>query len=115
MKLTKEQFVKYVNTYQRIVEEENQIWGSLNLTGSSWTPGEWVTEYYNLLSDLCELDEDNWMGTTLDWYCFETEFGRRNVTIYVKDTRTDQVYELKIKNAAALYDYITNGYVEEDE
>ena len=106
MRLSKEEFIEYVNKYESMMKDEHDLINILNVN-PEWKPSEWLNNYYDLLSRLCELPENPIYGTDLDWYCYETEFGKN------KDFRviTDGVKRWDIKDAGALYDYLI--YIEE--
>lgn len=100
MKLSKKQFCIAVNTFHDMLEQENKLLDVLNIT-PEWVPGEWVNNYYDLLSELCELEEDPQIGTILDWFCFEIDFGKD------KDNKIYNGYkEWTINSPEILYDYI---------
>ena len=100
MKLSKRQFCIAVRTYQSMQEEEREITTALGIV--EWNPSDWINDYYELLSDMCELEEDHNMGTILDWFVFETDFGRRKdyCKIY------DEGKTWTIDSPEVLYDYI---------
>ena len=104
MKLNKRQFCIAVETYKEMLEEQDELLDALN-ANPEWKPGEWIINYYDLLSDLCELDEDPYIGTDLDWFCFETDFGRRKDMCKVFDHETSRTW--RIESPEILYDYIT--------
>lgn len=103
MKLTKEQFIKALNAYEQMYNEEGELLNALNVN-PEWTPSKWINEYYDLLSSLCEFDEDDELyrdyGTPLDWYCFEWEFGLKNAAIYEGEI------ERPLDTPERLYDFI---------
>lgn len=101
MRLTKEEFVNAVNTYQKMLAEECEIIDVMDMC-PEWKPGTWVNEYYNLLSSMCELEENDIYGTDLDWFCYDTAFGENE-----KFTKVyDGVTEWNITNPEILYDFI---------
>lgn len=102
MRLSKEEFVTYVNRYEQMLKEEDVIITNLDVN-PEWKPSGWLNSFYDLLHDMCELKEDVIYGTTLDWFCWETEFGKREDMrlIQNRDGKTWDIYD-----AAALYDYI---------
>ena len=104
MKLDKAQFCTAVETYKVMLKEQDELLDALN-ANIEWKPGEWINNYYDLLSDLCELDEDPYIGTDLDWFCFETDFGRRKDMCKVFDHETSRTW--RIETPDILYDYIT--------
>ena len=104
MKLNKRQFCMAVETYQTMWEEESAIIDMLDLS-PEWKCGEWVNNYYELLTELCELEEDSYIGTDLDWYCFETDFGKRKDYCKVYDIETGRTWT--ITTPEILYDFIT--------
>ena len=104
MQLDKRQFCIAVDTYRDMLTEEEMIQNALDI-GTEWKPGEWITNYYELLSDVCDLEVDNNFGTDLDWFCFETDFGRRKDYCKVFDPETSRTWT--IENSETLYDYIT--------
>lgn len=101
MRLTKEEFVKAVNKYEKMLAEECEIIDVMDMC-PEWKPGTWVNEYYNLLSDMCELEENDIYGTDLDWFCFETKFGTDEDFTKVYD----DVTEWNITSPEILYDFI---------
>ena len=103
MKLTKAQFCKYVNKYKEMLDEEDRILKTLDC-GMEWAPSRWITEYYNLISDMCELPENLDFGTDLDWFCFETNFGRDDKMNKVYDP--NKTWPWNINSPEVLYDYI---------
>lgn len=106
MKLDKRQFCTAVDTYRSMVDEESKIIEALDIT-PEWKMGEWVNNYYELLSDLCDLEEDSYIGTDLDWFCFETDFGRRKDWCKVYDHETGRTWT--IETPEILYDFITRN------
>lgn len=102
MKLTKNEFLIYMSTYMKMCEEEEQVVNVLGIDFEN-TMSHWIDNYYNLISDLCEL-KDEGFGSTLDWWCFETDFGKRNAAIL----NEDGTVFFEIPDAAALYDYLVN-------
>lgn len=106
MKLDKRQFCIAVDTYKSMLAEEQMIQNALDI-GVEWVPGEWIHSYYELLSDLCELEEDPYVGTDLDWFCYETNFGRRKDMCKVFDTETSRTWT--IETPETLYDFITRN------
>ena len=103
MKLTKNQFCTYVDTYQKMIDQENQLLELLNMN-PEWAPSEWLNNYYEMLRDLCELPDDPHYGNDLDWFCFECDFGR--------DETMNKIYSANksspwyIKDSSTLYDFI---------
>ncbi len=79
MRLNKKEFCSAVKLYQRMYDEESYIIDALGIV-PEWKPSEWLTAYYNFLSDMCDFDENEYEnpgGTALDYYCFELDFGRK--------------------------------------
>ena len=105
MKLSKEQFVKYVNRYEQMLKQENEI---LNVLGgiSEWAPSDWINSFYDLFSEMCELKESLVFGTSLNWFCFETDFGKENNIVEIKEKNGSVISVIEIDSAAALYDYL---------
>jgi len=85
-----------------MLEEENQIIDALDMS-PEWKGSEWINSYYELLTDLCELEEDQYIGTDLDWFCFETDFGRKEDYCKVYDNGKTW----RITTPDILYDFIT--------
>lgn len=102
MRLTKEEFVKAVNTYQKMLEEENEVMKVFDIMNPEWIGGRWIDEYYNLLSKMCELEKDELFGTDLDWFCYDTAFGENEELTKVYDGVT----EWNITSPEILYDFI---------
>lgn len=103
MKLTKEQFIYFVYEYQDMRAKENKILKALGGC-AEWAPSEWINSFYDLLSKMCEL-KDSPNGTTLDWFCFETDFGEDEPFI-LREEPDGAITEIVIDSAAALYDYL---------
>lgn len=101
MRLTKEEFVEAVNKYKQMLEEEYEIIDLIDVS-PEWKPGTWVNEYYNLLSNMCELEENDIYGTDLDWFCYDTAFGEYEEFTKVYDGTT----EWNITSPEILYDFI---------
>lgn len=81
MKLNKTQFCTYINKYREMLEQEDEILEVLKVD-SEWAPSDWISNYYEVLSDMCELPKSKNTGTLLDWFVFDTNFGEvRNVVL----------------------------------
>lgn len=104
MKLDKAQFCTAVETYKVMLEEQDELLDALN-ANIEWKPGEWINNYYDLLSDLCELEIDELYGSDLDWFCFDTKFGTDKEMNKVYDTETGRTW--RIESPEILYDFIT--------
>lgn len=107
MKLDKRQFCIAVETYKEMMDEEEDIVQALDI-GPEWKGAEWLQNYYDLLSDLCELEEDPYIGTDLDWFCYETNFGRRKDMCKVYDHETGRTWTIETPDI--LYDFITREW-----
>ena len=105
MRLIKEEFVNAVNCYEEMTKAEQQMADALGMTTCEWEPFKFVSNYYDLLSQVCELPEDSVMGTDLDYYCFEKNFGKDGCKIY-----SSAAGEVEIHNASELYDFIMKSY-----
>lgn len=106
MKLSKRQFCIAVNTYKEMLEEENHLLDALEI-GPDWKPGEWINSYYELLTDLCELEVDELYGSDLDWFCFDAKFGANKDMNKIFDTETGRTWH--IESPEILYDFITRN------
>lgn len=104
MKLDKRQFCIAVDTFRDMLTEQEMIIDALDMS-PEWKPGEWISNYYDLLSDICDLDVDDNYGTDLDWFCFETDFGRRKDYCKVYDQETGRTWTIETPDI--LYDFIT--------
>ena len=100
MKLSKKEFCTAVNTYKSMLEEETKFLDAFDIS-PEWKPGEWINNYYEFLSDMCELEENPNYGTILDWFCFDMNFGRDEDSKIFEGSRTWRVNSPEI-----LYDYI---------
>ena len=110
MKLTKNQFIKYVNKFEEMLKQENDILDILKIN-PEWIPSEWINTYYDFLNDMCELEVDPLCGTTLDWWIFETNFGSKDSVIepiIIVDGKS-----IGLDDASALYDYLMGYEVKE--
>lgn len=110
MRLTEEEFIKAIDKYSDMEDMNSHITHSLGVV--EWEPNEWLTEYLNLFKQQCDLKgflKDDTCGDIIDWFIFETEYGRREDlnTIIVYDNEFDSETTWVIDSAAALYGYIT--------
>lgn len=96
-----------MKTYQTMLEEETQLLQALD-SSPEWVGAHWIESYYELLSEMCELEEDDYTGTDLDWFCFETNFGRKEDYCRVYDEHTGNTW--RITTPEVLYDFITRDY-----
>lgn len=103
MRMTKKQFCNAIETYQNMVEQYHEVAAVLNI-GPETVFDFWIDNYYILIQDLCELEENNLYGTDLDWFVFDTDYGRREDMnrIYLDDGRV-----WTINSPEILYDFIT--------
>ena len=106
MKLSKRQFCIAVNTYKTMLEEEQKIVEVLDI-GPEWKGAEWIESYYELLSDMCELEVDELYGSDLDWFCYDTKFGTDKDMNKVYDIKTSRTW--RIESPEILYDFITRN------
>ena len=104
MKLSKRQFCIAVETFKEMMEEENDLINAFDIS-PEWKPGHWISNYYELLEDLCELEIDDLYGSDLSWFCFETDFGRNKDMNKIYDTETGRTW--RIESPEILYDFIT--------
>ena len=77
MRFTKEEFIKAVNTYEEMYNEESNIIHALDIS-PEWVPRNWLREYYDLITSMCDFTEeelDSASGTVLDIYCYYLDFG----------------------------------------
>lgn len=103
MRLTKGEFCTAVDTYKSMLEEEREIVETLNI--GEWKPAWWIDSYYELLTDLCDLEANAFVGTDLDWFCFDANFGENKDCNKIYDTETGLTW--RIETPEILYDYIT--------
>ena len=99
MRLTEREFIDYLELYKKMYDEETQILNSLGTY--EWKPSDWLLNFYNLLSDMCDLPVDDNFETLLDWWCFTTNFGKENNIKTSFDGK-----EFQIVTAKNLYDFI---------
>ena len=97
MRLTKDEFINCVKTFKEMYDEESNILNALD-SSPDWKPGNWVINYYNMMSMLCDFTEEQYedvCGTPLDYYCWELDFG----TSENSDIKSvDDLYEYIIKH-----------------
>lgn len=103
MRMTKQQFCDAIETYQSMMEQYDEVAEVLNI-GPETIFDSWIDNYYILIQNLCELEENEIYGTDLDWFVFETDYGRREDMnkIYLDDGRV-----WTINSPEILYDFIT--------
>lgn len=83
MKLTKEQFIYYVNALDKMYQEEDEITSAIGVI--EWKPIEWINKFADFLFEMCEFPENKQLGETeLDWFCYETCFGRDENYNYIE-------------------------------
>lgn len=79
MRLTKEEFCKIIDTFEKMSREESKILEVLK-TDCEWTPSTWISSYANLIDLVCDFtDADITMeyGTSVDYYCYNLDFGKK--------------------------------------
>lgn len=103
MRLTKKEFCTAVDTYKSMLEEQNEMDDVLNI--GAWKPSWWIDNYYELLTDLSDLEVDPMIGTDLDWFCFDAKFGKNKDCNKIYDTETGLTW--RIESPEILYDYLT--------
>mgnify|MGYP007070187135 CR=1 FL=1 len=74
MRLTKDEFVKAVNTVEGLWRADTRIMDLLDVAPEC-DLFRATTEYYEFLRALCEEKENYAYGTELDYYCWELNFG----------------------------------------
>ena len=104
MQLSKRQFCDAVKNFEHMLKElqcmEDALGGELSI------PTKWIDDYYDFLTETCELEEeDAHYGTDLDWFCYETDFGRKKD--YCKIYDQDSGLTWTIESPEILYDYLT--------
>ena len=95
MRLTKDEFINGVNKVKQMHDEETLIINAIDVA-PEWVCGKWLWSYYELLNAMCDLPVNNIIGTDLDWYCWETQFGKHNneITIDIDDGDDCKVYAI---------------------
>lgn len=73
MRFTESEFVNAITLYEKMYREEEQIINALGIN-PEWIPGEWISEYYNIISEMCDFTGEDY--TILDFYCYELNFGK---------------------------------------
>lgn len=102
MRLTKDEFIDGINTIKKMYSEEQQILAALD-TSPEWKCGEWVDNYYNLFIQLCELPENDYYGTDVDYFIYELNFGKDWKPGMVKENGED----IKLTTPEELWDFVT--------
>ena len=92
-----------METYQTMLEDETQLLQALD-SSPEWVGAHWIESYYELLSEMCELEEDDYGDTDLDWFCSETNFGKNVDYRKMYDMNTGRTWD--IKSPEVLYDFI---------
>lgn len=110
MRLTKEEFVYYVNEFEELNNINNACANALDIRGD-WVYDKLIMKYYDLLHNMCDFTEDdNDTESLLDWYCFETDFGKDDNAVILEDDDTERVIDTPEK----LYELIMiSDFVEE--
>jgi len=72
MRLTKEEFVKALNTYESLWRADSHLMDLLNIEPESGLFNA-TNEYYELLRKLCDFPDD--LDSALEHYCWEQDFG----------------------------------------
>ena len=106
MKLSREQFIQSVETFQEMLEEEQEVLSALGVSSdiSDCIFSKWIGNYYDLLTEVCELDRNPLYGNDLDWFCFDTNFGKKKDLAVVEETASGRTWN--IKDANMLYTMI---------
>lgn len=105
MRLTEEEFIGCVNTFERMITEERAVANSLGIR--DWIGDYWSGEYYNFLTDMCDFTKEDFNephGTDLDWYCWDTDFGKSGTV--VKYSVGNTTLSLNVNSPKKLYKLI---------
>ena len=112
MRLNKEEFVKYVRTYQDMLDRSIAVSNLMGISHDNWVVSDFAMKYYDFLHDMCELPINDKIGSDLDWWCFETDFGRVNNTEVVIEGKAGDKLHMWINTPEDLYDYIMQYVIE---
>ena len=102
MRFTKDEFIEAIETLKEMIEKENKICEVFEC-GFEWVGDKWISEYYHLISKMCELEEDPLFGTDLDYFCWELDFGRKWEEGIIKD---EDGNDIRLKTSEDLWNYI---------
>lgn len=103
MKLTKEQFVKYLKLYETMYLEERRIANALGCS-PHWPPAQWVDNFFDLFSEMCELGAGTPLyGTDLDYFIWDLDFGRN----WEPGAVIENGKEVVLSSPEGLYEYLT--------
>ena len=96
MRLTKEEFLFEMDLLKQMHEDESIIVDLLDVS-PEWIGGKWLWNYYSFINKMCELPINDLIGTDLDWFCWETQFGRRcnEITVDTNDGDDYKVYTIE--------------------
>lgn len=75
MRFTKEEFCTAIDNLEEMCRQERKIFDTLQLSGE-WVLDEWISNYYELIRDMCDIEEDNSLDD-LSYYCGELDFGKK--------------------------------------
>lgn len=109
MRLTREEFIQAIKVIETMINEENSIMNALDIN-PEWTPGTWVNEYYELVSQMCDFRENDYTidyGSDLDYFCWELNFGKNwKPKKWKLGMVADDGEDINFGDAGAVYDYI---------
>ena len=108
MRLTKEEFCAAVDKFEQMCKEEHDLLRALDI-GAEWKPGQWISEYYYFLNDMCDFtpeQETTEYGNNLDYYCFELDFGSKWKPGMIKIDGKELNITYRPKNIIPVRDYL---------
>ena len=74
MRFTESEFIDAITLYEKMYREEDQIINAMDIN-PEWVPGEWISNYYNIIREMCDFAEEDY-DTALEFYCYELDFGK---------------------------------------
>jgi len=104
MKLTRDQFNRAVNNYITMSKQLENLCDAMGCYAEN-VFDTWQSYYYDLLTECCDFTEedfDDYIGTILDYWCFELEFGAKYEEGCIKEDGTPIV----LNTIDDVYDYI---------
>lgn len=105
MRFTKEEFFTAMDTFKKMSEQEVEV--AKVLGACEWCGVDWVSNYYELISDMCDINRDTnnaYDISDLDYYIWELEFGSKWKPGMITDADGN---DIRLKTVEDLWNLLT--------
>ena len=111
--MNKRKFVKSMNILKAYTDWEHKLY---ELGVNFWEQDEvsnLVTNYLELLAEICHCDATDEYGTDIDYFIYETDWGKDADEYSITETDEDgNEVEIKLNTVEDLWDYLAKQHPE---